>query len=238
MRKKYKYSVSERREKHLEKVKRQHNVLEGCGETCRKKCGQNITNGRRIDINKQFWNMSRHDQKSFVMGCIVSSGIKRKTAGEGSRRLKTNKYYLKNGKTFFLTTLGYRKSNDKIIEIIMEKRNKNCNTCENWRTHIKKAELARVNYRIDAEKPASEDEVIFSVDLQKVIMLPRCEMFKSVIFTGRLVAYNESFVPVGSKNKNVRPMAVIWHEAIKGRKKEDIISTFYKFFWSRETELR
>nr|CAH7716674.1 unnamed protein product [Callosobruchus chinensis] len=112
MRKKYKYSVSERREKHLEKVKRQHNVLEGCGETCRKKCGQNITNGRRIDINKQFWNMSRHDQKSFVMGCIVSSGIKRKTAGESSRRLKTNKYYLKNEegqsvcicKTFFLTT--------------------------------------------------------------------------------------------------------------------------------------
>nr|CAH7745499.1 unnamed protein product [Callosobruchus chinensis] len=105
-----------------------------------------------------------------------------------------------------------------------------CNTCENWRNHIKKAELARVNYRIDAEKPASEDEVIFSVDLQKVIMLPRCEMFKSVIFTGRLVAYNESFVPVGSKNKNVRPMAAIWHEAIRGRKKEDIISTFYKFF--------
>nr|CAH7745500.1 unnamed protein product [Callosobruchus chinensis] len=61
-------------------------------------------------------------------------------------------------------------------------------------------------------------------------MLPRCEMFKSVIFTGRLVAYNESFVPVGSKNKNVRPMAAIWHEAIRGRKKEDIISTFYKFF--------
>ncbi|CAH0547120.1 unnamed protein product [Brassicogethes aeneus] len=127
-RKKYKYSVTERREKSMKKMKRKHNVLEGCGETCRKKCRQNIIHERRIDINKQFWNMNRHDQKNFVMGCIVTGRIKRKTVEE-SRRLSTNKYYLKNEegqsipicKTFFLTTLGYKKSNDKIIESIMEK---------------------------------------------------------------------------------------------------------------------
>ncbi|CAG9773648.1 unnamed protein product [Ceutorhynchus assimilis] len=356
-RKKYKYSVTERREKVLKKMERKHKVLEGCVETCRKKCRQNITDDRRIDINKQFWKMNRHDQKNFVMGCIVTSGIKRKTVGEDSRRSSSNKYYLKNEegqsicicKTFFFTTLGYKKSNDKIIESIMDKnktiitpkrdkrrgksppnkknlevviqhiesfmprishyrrehaplrkylpsdlsaqvlyddfnsknpnfcsydlyrsvlRKRNisfvklgheecehcehfnihdhdknnlipdCDTCEKWRIHIKKAELARISYRIDAGKPESEAEVIFSVDLQKVIMLPRCEMFKSVIFTGRLVAYNESFVPVGSKNKNLRPTATIWHEAIRGRKKEDIISTFYKFFLEHRDRIK
>lgn len=56
-------------------------------------------------------------------------------------------------------------------------------------------------------------------------MLPRLEMFKEVIFTPRIIAFNESFVPVGKKTSG--PTAVVWHEAIVGRSKEDIISTFY-----------
>lgn len=60
-------------------------------------------------------------------------------------------------------------------------------------------------------------------------MLPRAEMFKEVIFTPRLIAFNESFVPVGAYSKAFKPLAVIWHEGISGRKKEDLISTFYAF---------
>lgn len=60
-------------------------------------------------------------------------------------------------------------------------------------------------------------------------MLPRADMFKEVIFCPRIIAFNESFVPVGSKAKDP-PMAVIWHEAISGRKKSDIASTFLAFF--------
>lgn len=62
--------------------------------------------------------------------------------------------------------------------------------------HIKKAEVARNEYRKDAEKKLV-NEIIYSVDLQKVIML----IFKSVLFTQRLSVYNESFVPVGKKSK-------------------------------------
>ncbi len=62
-------------------------------------------------------------------------------------------------------------------------------------------------------------------------MLPRAEMFKEVIFIPRIIAFNESFVPVGSASwKSKPPTAVIWHEAIAGRKKEDLVSTFYEFF--------
>lgn len=58
------------------------------------------------------------------------------------------------------------------------------------------------------------------------------DMFKEVIFCPRLIAFNESFVPIGDNNNTVKPLAVVWHEAISGRKKEDIISTFYKYFLS------
>lgn len=61
-------------------------------------------------------------------------------------------------------------------------------------------------------------------------MLPRAEMFKEVIFTPRVIVFNESFVPVGAYSKAFKPLAVIWHEGVSGRKKEDIISTFYAFF--------
>lgn len=54
------------------------------------------------------------------------------------------------------------------------------------------------------------------------------DMFKAVIFTQRLTTYRETFAPVGKKSKEL-PHAMIWHEAISGRWKEDIISTFYMF---------
>lgn len=61
-------------------------------------------------------------------------------------------------------------------------------------------------------------------------MLPRAEMFKELLFIPRSVAFNESFVPIGKKQRNIKPTASIWHEDVAGRKKEDIISTCYAFF--------
>lgn len=60
-------------------------------------------------------------------------------------------------------------------------------------------------------------------------MLPRAEMFKEVLLIPRIVAFNESFVPIGKNRSNLKPLAVIWHEAVAGRKTEDIISAFYAF---------
>lgn len=69
-------------------------------------------------------------------------------------------------------------------------------------------------------------------------MLPRCEMYKEVIFMERLVAYNESFVPLGKTDvrRNKVPFAAIWHEGISGRSKHDITSTFYTFFMHKRDE--
>lgn len=51
-------------------------------------------------------------------------------------------------------------------------------------------------------------------------------MFKKVIFTQQIVVYNESFVPLG-KSRSRKPYAALWNEAISGRSKEDLISTFF-----------
>lgn len=54
--------------------------------------------------------------------------------------------------------------------------------------------------------------------------------FKEAIFTKRLITFNESIVSAGqNKNKSV-PHAVLWYEAISGRKMEDIVSAYYALF--------
>lgn len=105
-----------------------------------------------------------------------------------------------------------------------------CDTCKTYTVHIKKAEESRKMYREDAEKERNNFEVCYSADLQKVIMLPRLEQYKIALFTPRIIAFNESFVPVGKKQSGIKPVATVWHEGIAGRKKEDIISTFHSFF--------
>ena len=62
-------------------------------------------------------------------------------------------------------------------------------------------------------------------------MLPRIDMFKIVVFTPRIIVFNESFEPLGEDSQYM-PVACLWHEAITGRKKEDLVSTFYAFFFA------
>lgn len=60
-------------------------------------------------------------------------------------------------------------------------------------------------------------------------MFPRIDMFKEVIFTARLVAFNESFVLTGKKHGSAT--AIIWHEDIAGRSAKEIITTLYAYFF-------
>ena len=91
-------------------------------------------------------------------------------------------------------------------------------------------------YEYDKDRDTQETiNPVYSADLQKVIMIPRMESFKSVVFTHRIIALNESFVPVGTKSSCL-PVAVLWHEGIAGRKKEDITSAFHSFFLHRRDQ--
>lgn len=88
-----------------------------------------------------------------------------------------------------------------------------CSDCNFWKEHIKKAKEGRETYRIDAEYDFPASTVCVSADLEKVIMLPRIDMFKKVLFNQRIIVFNESFVPVGKKAK-IKPFACLWHECI------------------------
>ena len=109
-----------------------------------------------------------------------------------------------------------------------------CDLCHRWKAHIEKAKRSRCEYDKDRDTQETINPV-YSADLQKVIMIPRMESFKSVVFTRRIIALNESFVPVGTKSSCL-PMAVLWHEGIAGRKKEDITSAFHSFFLHRRDQ--
>ncbi|XP_031356311.1 uncharacterized protein LOC116180454 isoform X2 [Photinus pyralis] len=113
--------------------------------------------------------------------------------------------------------------------------NEICVDCKQYERHILKAQQAREQYKADGAAANANGKPVFSGDLQKVIMLPRFESLKDVIFAQRLVAFHETFAPVGTKSKR-KPLAILWHEAITGRSRVDIISTFYRFFLHNRDE--
>ncbi|CAH1110446.1 unnamed protein product [Psylliodes chrysocephalus] len=109
-----------------------------------------------------------------------------------------------------------------------------CETCKLWKDHLKFVEYTRMAYQEDVaiannQEPNQTNFLAISADLLKVIMLPRIDMYKRILFTRRISVYNESFVSLGSQKKHF-PLAVLWHEGIAGRKQEEIISAFHAFF--------
>lgn len=115
-------------------------------------------------------------------------------------------------------------------------RHRHCQECKNYEEHHERYILARKKYEDDADSQTQRknnpETLIFAVDLEKVIMLPRMEEFKTAMFCPRLIVFNQSFVPVGDKHVHDMGLtfAALWHEAISGRRKEDIISCFGVFF--------
>ncbi|VEN39228.1 unnamed protein product [Callosobruchus maculatus] len=248
----------ERKKQKIERYRRAHEVKKAC--KCKLSCSQKISYTRQKHINEQYWLLPKQQQKQFVLERVKQCKKGRSTTkNQTSPRVYSYKYYLTSEKAeevrvckiFLLATLGYEKENDRMLknirneecweceEFAIHKKATShdanvenlasCDLCKTWRIHKLKAINARKNYKEDAEKIKQNDEIFVAADLQKVIMLPRMETFKEVIFTPRIVAYNESFVPLGKKSKTY-PCAVLWHEGVAGRSKDDIISTFYAFF--------
>lgn len=67
------------------------------------------------------------EKRIFVSSSASTAGVKRRRSGEDSPRCKTITYFLKSQegerlqvcKTFFLTTLGYNRKNDRIITDVL-----------------------------------------------------------------------------------------------------------------------
>ena len=64
-----------------------------------------------------------------------------------------------------------------------------CETCSSWRQHDKRQKVTRMEYKAeDCEANWPDDTIVRSVDLQKVIMLPRMPGVKSTAFTRGIIA--------------------------------------------------
>ena len=89
-------------------------------------------------------------------------------------------------------------------------------------SHRKKYKTARSMYQRDAMSDADTSCTTFVANLSKVILIYRMDHFKVIIFTSRLVVFNETFSPVGSrklKNKSLKDTTFTWNESIAGRKR-------------------
>ncbi|KAL1400062.1 hypothetical protein pipiens_007741 [Culex pipiens pipiens] len=95
-----------------------------------------------------------------------------------------------------------------------------CKVCATWLEHRGAAIASRVQY--DQDRVISGDLVV-SVDLEKVIQLPRMDRFKEVMFAKRIVALNETFAPLGG-GQNGPVQAILWNETTSGRKAPDIMT--------------
>lgn len=100
-----------------------------------------------------------------------------------------------------------------------------CGVCAEKVNHLQLAKEAHDEYKTDGML-AVDNNAVRSVDLQKVIMLPRLPGFKSACFTRRLVTFHHTFAPIGSYTTSCKTLSVAWHEAVSGRKCEDIASSF------------
>nr|CAI5821537.1 unnamed protein product [Callosobruchus analis] len=217
-RKLFEQTLAERRKRKTEERAASHGVKLSCGEKYLLKCPSTFSFERQTHINKEFWAMSNIEQRNFLFGCVKRCAKQSKGAVENSRRENSFKQAVASMNISF-ANLG----NEECFECerfnlysksslhTKEDPDIDCNECSLWKQHKEKYVAAREEYERD-KKERQPEKLIVSADLQKVIMLPRAEMFKEVIFTPRVIAFNESFVPVGAYSKNFKPLAVIWHE--------------------------
>ena len=102
----------------------QHPVREGCPLSCNWKCCESINEAERIKINEKYWNLDFEHQKRFILDRVTKSVSKRTTVN--TRRESTFQYTIRKQtgevlrvcKLFFLTTLGYKKTNDTVLKIL------------------------------------------------------------------------------------------------------------------------
>ena len=95
-----------------------------------------------------------------------------------------------------------------------------------------KKNQAREAYHNDKEKVdqlsklKQTDTLFLSSDMQKVILLPRLPGFKLCLFTKRIITINQSFAHIKRKGTklDIKPLGVLWHEALMGRNDEDVSS--------------
>ncbi|GBP74606.1 hypothetical protein EVAR_49187_1 [Eumeta japonica] len=175
LRKKYDSSVEERIAQKKNRIRSKYLVREGCDEKCTKKCTENFSELYRHQINKEFWEKSWSERRLFIRNCSDLVDSKRRVKGKQKRRdRKTFSLISENGdkvqvcKIFLLTTLGFKKNNDRVLY----------NSLKDKRMNISEINDGRGRYT----KTPTVDRELLKAHVES--------------FQPRLSLYNEELVPL------------------------------------------
>ena len=70
-------------------------------------------------------------------------------------------------------------------------------------------------------------EMAYSADMQKIMRLPVLDGLKSAVFTRRIIAFHETFAPLGEKKKtDLQIFSAVWHEGTGHQIGAEVASTF------------
>lgn len=125
-RKKYETTPVERKKQKLDNYVKNHNVTAPCN--CKLKCVQKMSFERQQQINLQFWQLTKKEQRLFILNCFKKYPKKRHTTKKTNlgppKKVYSYSYFLKTEtgdsvqvcKVFLLSTLGFEKENDRILK--------------------------------------------------------------------------------------------------------------------------
>ena len=83
-----------------------------------------------------------------------------------------------------------------------------CVACEEQKDHLLRATISRKTYKADVQRNSAPNAYYFSMDKQKIIMLPHLPGIKTAIFTRRILMINQTIAPLGGiETGNGRPLA-------------------------------
>ncbi|KAG5880926.1 hypothetical protein JTB14_035147 [Gonioctena quinquepunctata] len=100
---------------------------------------------------------------------------------------------------------------------------------EEWKSHKNKGEKATDKYHEDAMIPNNQNVRIYSMDLQKVILIPNMPSVKDSNFLSRLTAFNLTFASI-KKKSSFKNYCSMWHEGLAGRDGNHIVDAFFRVF--------
>ena len=103
-----------------------------------------------------------------------------------------------------------------------------CSICMKWQMHAIQAKVCRIEYRKDKEQNLQIEKDIYAGDMEKIITIPSLP---------RMIAFNETFSPIGGKNDLRNTIAILWHEEMKDRCDEDLCSTVTKILYHPKNNL-
>lgn len=102
-------------------------------------------------------------------------------------------------------------------------------TEEQWLLHKTMATKATEKYHQDSLLADDENVRIYSMDLQKVILIPNMPAVKDSHFISRLTAFNLTFCSLKPKTA-FKNYCAIWHEGLAGRDGNNIVDAIFRVF--------